>query len=258
MSNLFARLHASPALLSIYQRFQLAAEGAGARLFGIPGRQAIVQALVPRDATTILDIGANVGTMSGLFRRLCPAAEIHAFEPEPGTYAFLEKRMRTDARVFTHNMGVADADGSLTLNRTSLSAVNSFHAPDADADWLQSIRGLEMRAPISVPVVALDSFTHTHGIERVALLKSDTQGYELQVLKGAHGLLSQARVDVLILEVMTGRFYRDASTFLDILREMDTHGYRPYSLIGHKYGRSCDLLYFDAVFIAPGMAGASS
>ncbi len=55
---------------------------------------------------------------------------------------------------------------------------------------------------ISVPVVQLDDFVKEG--ERVWLLKSDTQGHEVQVLKGAHKLLSEHRIELIHIEYSPG------------------------------------------------------
>ena len=51
-----------------------------------------------------------------------------------------------------------------------------------------------------VKVITLDDFCSDKGIERISVLKIDTEGHDLAVLKGATGLLKRGAVDFVIFE----------------------------------------------------------
>ena len=53
---------------------------------------------------------------------------------------------------------------------------------------------------LEVPVDTLASFCAKRRIERVNLLKIDTEGYELNVLKGSERLLAEHRLDYILAE----------------------------------------------------------
>ncbi len=81
-----------------------------------------------RSLRRIVDIGANIGLFSLAARNLHPAAEIHAYEPNPRTLPYLQQNVesvdirvfgeavgRTEGRVSMHDTG----DSNLATVRTS-------------------------------------------------------------------------------------------------------------------------------------------
>lgn len=60
-----------------------------------------------------LDLGANVGDLTALMAR--GGATIHAYEPEPATFALLCERFAGQGNVTAHNAAVSDFDGTANL-----------------------------------------------------------------------------------------------------------------------------------------------
>jgi len=65
---------------------------------------------------------------------------------------------------------------------------------------------------IEVPIDSIDSFCAQKKIDQIDLLKIDTEGHEMCVLKGAEKLLSEKRIDFVLSEC---EFFR---------REEEPHG----------------------------------
>jgi hypothetical protein len=70
-----------------------------------------------------------------------------------------------------------------------------------------------------VKVVSLDDFAVREGIERIALLKIDTEGHEFEVLRGATRLLKNGKIDIIHFEfnemnVVSGVFFKNIWDFL--------------------------------------------
>ena len=75
-----------------------------------------------------------------------------------------------------------------------------------------------MRRQVPVPVTTLDSYVEGHGIRRLDLLKIDVQGYDLEVLRGASQLLTQHRVETILIEVNFIQMYVGQGSFGEIER----------------------------------------
>jgi len=83
-----------------------------------------------------------------------------------------------------------------------------------------------------VPVLTLNKLGHIYNWQQFSkiLLKVDVQGFELEVLKGANGILPN--VDVIILEVSLFKFLKNAPDFHEVVDYMKTIGYVVYDIIG--------------------------
>jgi hypothetical protein len=79
-----------------------------------------------------------------------------------------------------------------------------------------------------VKIISLDVYVKENGLEKICLLKIDTEGHELEVLKGARGCLESGKIDLIHIEfnemnVISRVFFRD---FLTVLKD-----YIPYRLL---------------------------
>jgi hypothetical protein len=87
---------------------------------------------------------------------------------------------------------------------------NSLHRPDGRAGL-----GTEQ-----VPVTTLDEHAREHGLGAIALVKIDTEGHDLAVLRGARDLLRGQRIGVVQFEyncrwIYARSFLRDAFELLE-------------------------------------------
>jgi FkbM family methyltransferase len=143
-----------------------------------------------------LDVGANEGEFARHVRRLSPDARIHAFEPNPHTYARLAARFDGDARAWVHNIGLGDKQGLMVLYEPAPrpgSTVASFY-PDV-------FRNSGELARHTVAVETLDNVVAAHGIDRITYLKLDVEGFEGAVLDGARDTIGRGMVDLIHLEM---------------------------------------------------------
>ncbi len=124
---------------------------------------------------TVLDVGANVGQYAHWLRsRLGFSGRIISFEPNPADFAVLH------AKNEAYPWALGAVEETLTLNVTKHSVYSSFYKPQIDD------AGSEIVERISVPVRPLDGVIRELGIDPTrAFLKIDTQGFELDVLRGA-------------------------------------------------------------------------
>ncbi len=164
-----------------------------------------------RTGLTLFDVGANVGQTIEIFRENFPGAYVHSFEPSPDTYRQLHANHGGASDVSTWNFGVGAANGTLPFLENSTSDMSSFLAPGADA-WGAVARTTE------VEVVTLDDFCEQRGIDSIDVLKCDTQGYELEVLKGARRLMEQRRIRLVFTEVNFADMYRGQAPFDELFR----------------------------------------
>lgn len=145
-----------------------------------------------------LDVGANVGAVA---RSLVEAGyEVFAFEPFPSSFAALEREAeQLSSRLHPFPCAIGAEDGTADL----------FLATDASgaAKWDTSLfhstvrhpmlRDLDFSSSVPVPVRSLASLTRAGQIPaEAAVLKIDTEGADLEVIKG----VAQASFAVVVSE----------------------------------------------------------
>lgn len=145
---------------------------------------------------TILDVGANKGQSALEFRKEWPNARIHCFEPFEYAYQLLLENTK-DLNVICHKIAlgaskgyvdvqISDADKNSTRN--SILPTNNIHDPA----HLKTER---------IQMTTLSDFCTQHAIPFVDWLKIDTEGYDLEVLKGATSLLESSSILCIQTEV---------------------------------------------------------
>ena len=139
---------------------------------------------------TIFDVGAHHGETVIKLRRRATTAHIHAFEPFPESFAHLRNVLKDMQRVSCWQTAVADRKGDARLH---------LQGTDYEFSLIPAKAAANVKS-IAVSLTTLDDFANEHGITHVDLLKTDTEGADLDVLKGATNLLKRGAIDTVYAE----------------------------------------------------------
>ena len=139
---------------------------------------------------TCWDLGAHFGLYSvGLARRAGPTGEVAAFEPNPASFARLERHRRMNGletlRLFP--AAVSDRAGSADLLTYGDLGSTTTHLAYEDETL-----GAETR-PIGVPTVVLDELVDAGKIRPPQFIKVDVEGHAHKALAGAARTLAAHR-----------------------------------------------------------------
>jgi FkbM family methyltransferase len=161
------------------------------------------------------DVGANIGDYSKSLRNAYPQAVIHSFEPHPLTFLRLKENM-LNLNINILNVGVGAISNSLKLYDYA-DEDGSSHASLHKA-VIEDIHKAKTTSH-EVNIIALDTFVIDNAISRVDLLKIDTEGHELEVLKGFSNFIKNGNVDLIHFEfnemnVASRVFFKDIWDFL--------------------------------------------
>ena len=198
---------------------------------------------------TIFDIGANIGQTVEFYRDIYPNASIYSFEPIPKTFGELEQKCAGMKNVNAFNIAFGEKKESMQIQvvKDETSVVNSLS--DKFQDNLKS--DSESYETVNIQVERLDDFVKQNEIEKIDLLKIDTEGYEVQVLNGAADLLASGKVSAIICEAGFMRSNPHNTYFGDINDILEKHGYALFGIyemghIGFKKGKHYgNLLYLS-------------
>jgi FkbM family methyltransferase len=136
--------------------------------------QLLLRYLRPGDC--FLDVGANIGYFTVIAAALVGVSgSVYAFEPEPANFSLLQKNVELNdlqQQVFVQQAALADSDGELVLH---------LHADNLGDH--QVFASTADRARVTVP--GLRGAAALAGkVDAVNLVKVDTQGAELMVVRG--------------------------------------------------------------------------
>ncbi len=166
-----------------------------------------------------VDIGANLGYFS-LLAAKAGAKAVYAFEPIPYTFEILQKNIVRNhcahcIRPFQCAIGNQNGTFSITMNL----------GPKNHADYLCGAERhpWKARRKVQVPVLRMDEFVRQEKIAEIGILKSDTEGYDFNVLLGAEETLRRFR-PILILEVQDmylQKFHSSEAQLLEKIKELN-------------------------------------
>lgn len=189
----------------------------------------------------MFDVGANAGQTTETMLDLFPTSVIHAFEPGNQAFGQLSRRLDGKAGVHLHNKAVGSALGRISLNENSEITMSSI-LPLGRQGWgtVQQVREVEM--------TTVDEVCRQNGIKYLSILKSDTQGYDLEVLQGASGMLKEGRVDCVFFEVIFSELYQGIPRFDGVFSFLLDHGFVLVNIYNSHMKRGV-AAWADALFI---------
>ena len=188
------------------------------------------------------DIGANIGQTAKKLQGYFPNATIYCFEPVHLTYEQLKVNMEQYPNIRTYNVGLGASKGEIEI----------FHREDSE--WNSLVDQLNKNEKISgatseyIKVDTIDHFVKEQNIAKIAILKSDTEGFELEVLKGARYCLENQLIDFLYLEVGFNSLDLQHAYVTTIIETLENYGYGFSGLFEMSYTEQHVILYANALF----------
>jgi FkbM family methyltransferase len=152
------------------------------------GELRFMQTILPK-CETVFDVGANVGDWMALALDINPRLQVHCFEPSLATFKRLQAR---EGEAIRNNFGLSSASGEMTLWVFAAGAgINSLYKRQG----LEDGYGLgEQQQAETVRLDTLDEYCQRVGVDVIDLMKVDVEGHELEVFKGAVGMLAEGKI----------------------------------------------------------------
>lgn len=198
--------------------------------------------------TTVFDVGANVGQYHDFLRQQVGfCGQIYSFEPQPHLAALLHKKQLHDPAWEIHNIGLGSCNGELELNVMANDTFSSFRQPELDASpkFCASNTVLES---VKVPVRRFDDIFFKDYFEgQSCYLKIDTQGFDIEVLRGAPELLKNLKA--LQFELAVQHLYKDLPSYRDMLAFVEGMGFNLSGLFPISLDEHLCAVEFDCIMI---------
>lgn len=133
---------------------------------------------------TVLDIGANVGAASVYLATSYPDARIYAFEPGTDALSLLKTNVEPLRNVTVFPFGLYSHDAVLSL----------FHGKNDSVESSVCASTRTEHESEQIRLVDASRFLYELGIEKVDVLKIDTEGCEVPILKSLSKWLPDVKV----------------------------------------------------------------
>jgi FkbM family methyltransferase len=144
--------------------------------YGVDVMQDIKRLARDSPIRTFFDVGANTGQTATRALKFFPGVRVFAFEPNPVTFS----RLPPLPSLTPYNLAIGDQDATATLFCNGGTRDSLIYA-DSGANG------------IDVECRTIDTICRQEGINEIDVLKTDTEGNDLAVLRGAREMLKRTR-----------------------------------------------------------------
>jgi len=172
----------------------------------------------------VLDVGANRGQFAASLREIGYSDHIVSFEPIREQFAAMAARFENDKRWKGFNVGLGSEDAERTFNVSVVSSEMSSFLNPRDPNWELQPETVEMKKLDSLFETILAQIPTPPRI----FLKMDTQGYDVEVIKGAQRCIG--RIHGLQSELSVVPIYENMPSYLEALRTYQELGFALTSL----------------------------
>lgn len=193
---------------------------------------------------TVFDVGANVGQSSRIYSEKFKLAKIYAFEPVKSTFVELKTMVNGIRNIECFNIALGEKSQIVKIPIQGKSTLNSLSV--VRNEGLYDGENLE-----EIQVETIDEILLEINQPTIDFLKIDTEGYEMEVLKGSESVLKNNQIKFLLLELgikshKRTTYYNQVQLYLGELG-YDVLGF--YKQSQSLYTKSRFLMHSDVLFV---------
>jgi FkbM family methyltransferase len=171
----------------------------------------------------VVDVGCRWG-FAAAWEQLADHCQVVGFDPDVVECERLREHYRSSPQVEVVALALGAESGPATLHVTKDPSGNSLYPTVTDVvERFPALAGGQVDHTLEITLTTLDEWCAEQGRDRVDVIKIDTQGSELEVLKGAARTLATVRA--IEVEVEFNPLYEGVALFGDIDRFLRAHGF---------------------------------
>jgi FkbM family methyltransferase len=195
---------------------------------------------------TIFDIGANIGNFTRFVSSVFPDAEVFSFEPVSANYSSLKKNSVENKKVHSYHFTLGSHPEQ--KKKLFLKEDSTWHSLANNDSWVLDENNFEY-----VTVETVDRFMNENSVRSIDILKTDTEGYDLEVLKGAEKALSENRIKMVICEVGFNKEDIQHTHFSAVQDYLFDKGFRVFGFTGlqacYEFNNKLGIGYCNCLFL---------
>jgi FkbM family methyltransferase len=172
----------------------------------------------------VIDVGANHGQFGHLLRSIEYQGEILSFEPTKKSFEILSEASSRDDRWKIYPLGLGDKKTTKKINAFESSDFNSLLQPSdmGKATFKNKLKKLHAE---SINIETLNRVLAPHALKgKRIFLKMDTQGYDLNVFKGASKYY--VNIACLLTEISLQPIYQKMTDYHETMAFYEKKGFR--------------------------------
>ena len=166
------------------------------------------------DIKLYCDIGSHKGTYTDLFIKNFKNIKVFMFEPQINIFNLIKKKYKDQKNVKCFNIAISDKNSKKLLSINEHDLTSSFSTFNKKNNYLKAkaiLFGKSFKKMIYRRVIVktntLDKIIKKNKIFKIDLVKIDTEGHELQVLKGMNK--SFKKITHILIEMHNDKIYQN-------------------------------------------------
>ena len=194
----------------------------------------------------IIDIGANEGQSINRFNLIFNNCIIHSFEPIKKCFDKMVKD-HPNKKNIKNNYALSDKNTNKVFFINKHSYTSSFNRINKSYDQLHEKD--KTKNNIKVKTMKLYTYVDLNKIKKIDILKIDTQGHELNVLKGAKNSFKKNIFHFVEVEIILCNYYIKKINLHEIDRLMFENNFDLFNLQEFVYSKNNQIKWFDMLYI---------
>ncbi|NKB77916.1 MAG: FkbM family methyltransferase [Gammaproteobacteria bacterium] len=211
---------------------------------------------------SVVDVGGHQGETLGAFAKNVARFSYLSFEPNPTSFAALQEYANTlssvDRDIDLRNAAVGAENGRIEFHVTQATAVAGVLKPVEGLSERVPTRDHEIAQSIDCQLCKIDSLDAMLNGDVIDLLKIDTEGYDLEVMKGAKQALENGQFRAVLSEVFFVPYRQDQAFFWDLALFMENIGYHFVNLYDCRDTAQGRLYTGNGLWLSPQLAADSN
>ena len=203
---------------------------------------------------SLIDIGAHKGEYISSILKNFNISKAYCFEPNPRVFEILEKKISLKKKIELFNYGASNNSGNILFNENIESSSSSINELNKNSNYykkkfflLNFLGSGDVTKKIEIKVVTLNEFIIENNVNKIDLLKIDTEGHEYPVLLGLKDKINM--INLIHFEHHFDDMIIKDYKLTDIHDLLIKKGFKKYFKIKMKFRKSFEYLYINKNYI---------
>ena len=175
-------------------------------------QERIVKFIDNKNVKIVVDIGAHKGEFLNHIKKIKSIRKVYSLEPQKKVYGELLKEI-DNKKFFAYNIAISNRNGKQKMQINDFSMTSTLSKVNENSIYYKIknlIIGNKKKKFEYIKTEKLDFFTKKRKLNKIDLLKVDTEGHELNVVKS--GLKTLKKTKYLLIEFRQNDLYLNYSS----------------------------------------------